>query len=150
MVSPQSAKGSLEQETNDQNNQNGMNPTKIEQKVLNEKDCKNCDNKEDVNNHKDDMSKKMKLNTADNKDENMVKDELKSNSKIDTDNYDTPAIIKDCKKITNSKETATKIQSNEQHNNDNDYSCDFKGTSKADINTPNIKQQAKVLSCKKV
>ena len=95
------------------------------------------------------MSKKMELNTADNKDENMVKDELKSNSKIDKDNYenyDTPAIIKDCEKITNSKETATKMQSNEQHNNDNDYSCDFKGTSKADINTPNIKQQAKVLS----
>ena len=98
------------------------------------------------------MSKKMELNTADNKDENMVKDELKSNSKIDKDNYencDTPAIIKDCEKITNSEENATKMQSNEQHNNDNDYSCDFKGTSKADINTQNIKQQAKVLSSKK-
>ena len=95
------------------------------------------------------MSKKMELNTADNKDENMVKDELKSNSKIDTDNYDTPAIINDCQKITNSKETATQMQSNEEHNNDNDYSCDFKGTSKADINTPNFKQQAKVLSSKK-
>ena len=95
------------------------------------------------------MSKKMELNTADNKDENMVKDELKSNSKIDTDNYDTPAIIKDCEQITNIKETATKMQSNEEHSNDNDYSCDLKGTSKADINTPNIKQQAKVVSTKK-
>ena len=98
------------------------------------------------------MSKSIELNTSDNKDENMVKDELKSNSKIDKDNYenyDTPAIIKDCEKITNSKETATKMQSNEEHSNDNDYSCDLKGTSKADINTPNIKQQAKVLSSKK-
>ena len=81
LVSPQSAKGSLEQETNDQSNQNGMSPSKIEEKVLNEKDYKNCDNKEDVNNHKDEMSKKMELKTADNKDENIVKDELKSNSK---------------------------------------------------------------------
>ena len=81
LVSPQLAKGSLEQETNDQSNQNGMSPSKIEEKVLNEKDYKNCDNKEDVNNHKDEMSKKMELKTADNKDENIVKDELKSNSK---------------------------------------------------------------------
>jgi len=152
LVSPQSAKGSLEQETNDQSNQNGMSPSKMEEKVLNEKDYKNCDNKEDVNNHKDEMSKKMEVKTADNKDENIVKDELKSNSKINKDNYenyDTPAIIKDCEKITNSKETATNVQSNEEHSNDNGYSCDFKGRSKADENTPNIEQQAKVISSNK-
>ena len=34
LVSPQLAKGSLEQETNDQSNQNGMSPSKIKEKVL--------------------------------------------------------------------------------------------------------------------
>ena len=144
------AKGSLEQEMKDKSNQNKMRPSKIEEQVLNKKEYKYCGNKEDVNDHNDKMSKKIELKSADNKHEDMVKDELKSNSKIiDKDNYDTPAIITNCEKITNSKETATEMQSNEQQSNDNNYSCDLKGTSKADINTQNIKQQAKVISTKK-